>query len=202
MGAPTDFDLLDAWRDGDRQAGGELFDRHLPSVSRFFRNKVDGTIDDLVQDTFLACVEARDRFSGRSTFRTYLFSIARNVLFGHYRKRAKAFDPLESTVTGLGTTVGTMLARSEEQALVLEALRALPVDLQVALELYYWEQLTSPELAEILEISPNTARSRLSRGRAALRAQIEDRAENPTIGRSTVAEFDVLAAQIGTKQAS
>ena len=39
----------------------------------FFRNKVEGACDDLIQRTFLRCVESVNRFRGDSSFRTYLF---------------------------------------------------------------------------------------------------------------------------------
>jgi len=197
---PSDFELLEAWREGDRIAGGALFDRHLASVSRFFKNKIDGDIEDLVQDTFLASVEGRDRFEGRSSFRTYLFSIARHLLFAHFRGRAKDFDPLGSSVVALGVSMGSMIARSEEQRMLLRALRTLSIDLQVALELYYWEGLTGSELAEILEVSPHTVRSRLSRARAALKTSVEDLATSPEIGASTVAELDALVARLGPRR--
>ncbi len=195
----TDFDLLEAWRAGDREAGGELFDRHLSAVSRFFKNKVDGNTEDLVQETFLACVEGRDRFEGRSSFRTYLFGVARNLLLAHYRRRHKAFDPLESSVCAMGGGASSAYAKNEEQRLMLRALRELPVDQQIALELYYWEQMQGPQLAEVLDISPHTVRSRLSRARSALREKIQQLADNPAMSESTLAEVDALAVRLGDR---
>jgi RNA polymerase sigma factor (sigma-70 family) len=100
-----DRELLLAWRTGDAVAGQHLIERHLESVHRFFSNKVPGATDDLVQKTFLACVEAVEAYEGRASFRSYLFAIARNVLFRHYRDQHKGFDPLVvsmSAVAGEG----------------------------------------------------------------------------------------------------
>ena len=72
-----DHDLLLAWRSGDAAAGQRLIERHLEPIHRFFSNKVPGATDDLVQKTFLACVEAVEAFEGRASFRSYLFGIAR-----------------------------------------------------------------------------------------------------------------------------
>lgn len=199
MSPRTDFDLLESWRAGDRDAGGELFDRHLSAVSRFFKNKVDGNTEDLVQETFLACVEGRDRFEGRSSFRTYLFGVARNLLMSHYRRRHKDFDPLESSVCAMGVGASSAFARSEEQRLMLRALRELPIDQQIALELYYWEHMQGPQLAEILQISPHTVRSRLSRARSALKSKIGQLADSPAMSESTIAEIDALAARLGER---
>ena len=49
----------------------------------------DGRLEDLVQQTFMACVEGRERFRNDSTFRTYLFGVAHNVLRSHLRKRRR-----------------------------------------------------------------------------------------------------------------
>src|SRR5690606_10349004 len=57
-----DLELLAAWRDGDAAAGGRLFRRHFDTLFRFFSTKLDGPVEDLVQDTFLGCVRGRDRF--------------------------------------------------------------------------------------------------------------------------------------------
>ena len=135
----TDFQLLEAWRAGDRAAGTELFNRHFNGLYRFFRNKVGDDADDLVQQTFLAVVKARDRFRGDSSFRTYLFTAARSKLYNHFsRKRPDQRDRLGVTsVIDLGVSMHRMMVKSEEQRLLLEGLRALPLDLQVALELHY-----------------------------------------------------------------
>ncbi len=191
MTASGDLALLDAWRGGDRDAGSRLFDAHLESVSRFFRNKVDGSCEDLVQETFLACIESRDRFAGRSSFRTYLFSIARHVLFGHYRRdRTWKIDALTTSVTQLGCSAGSVLARTEERALLLRALRHLPLDFQVTLELAYWEGLEGSALAEVLDVSPHTVRSRISRAKSMLRHKITELADKPALGVSTIAHLE------------
>ena len=79
-GVPQDTELLEAWRRGDREAGNLLVERYFVPVYRFFRNKVTGDLDDLVQNTFLRCSQAKDDIRQHSSFRPYLFRVARNVL--------------------------------------------------------------------------------------------------------------------------
>ena len=81
----SDAELLVAWKDGDARAGDALFSRHFEALYRFFRNKIGGAVDDLVQTTFLKCADAKDRFRGASSFRTFILSIARHVLMDHLR---------------------------------------------------------------------------------------------------------------------
>ncbi len=83
------FAILERWRESDCSAGESLFERHFPATARFFRNRADDALEDLVQRTLLACVEGKDRFSGRSSFRSFLFGIADNLLREHYRTSRK-----------------------------------------------------------------------------------------------------------------
>src|SRR5678815_5111695 len=75
-----DLALLDRWCAGDADAGNQLFRRHFATVYGFFEHKVVGEVDDLVQETLVRCVSSRETFERRSTFRTYLFAVARRVL--------------------------------------------------------------------------------------------------------------------------
>src|SRR4051812_37777637 len=85
-----DLALLESWRCGDQQAGQSLFARHFADIYRFLENKVGLDADDLTQRTFLACVAAgRAQFRAQSTFRMYLFTIARNELYAHLRRQAR-----------------------------------------------------------------------------------------------------------------
>lgn len=149
-GKVGDFELLDRWRDGDLDAGSELFDRHFASIHRFLRNKVGDETDEVMQRTLLACVESRDRFRGASSFRTFLFGVARLELLSHYWRKRKldAQIGLESrSFYDLDPSPSTIVARHMEQRFLLEALRRLPVDLQIALELHYWEAMSVSEIA-------------------------------------------------------
>lgn len=182
-----DFEFLEKWRAGDKVAGNALFQRHFKAMRRFFRNKVGpDEVEDLIQRTFLACVESRDKFRGDSTFRTYLYVVARNELYRHIRRRARdhvqaGLDLTVSSLFDLGLSPSGVVAKQQEHGLVLEALRRIPVDQQILLELYYWEQVPGPELARVLDVAPATVRTRLYRAREALRKQMEKLAASPSL---------------------
>ena len=167
-----ELELLDRWCAGDPAAGNTLFKRHFGSVYRFFEHKVDTELDELVQETFLACVQSRDKFRRQSSFKTYLLAIARNTLFSYWRRQARqrpTLDFEEISVASLSTSAGSKLARHEDRARLLHALRKLALDQQLLLELHYWEELERDQLAEVFDIEPATTRSRLFRARQALR---------------------------------
>lgn len=165
------------WAAGDHRAAAELIDRHTGPLRRFFRTKTNGDIEDLIQQTLETCLRARDRIPNAASFRAYMYSVARNVLFNHYRRRRRSierFDPLETSVAALLPSPSQMIAAQERRGRLAEAMQQLPLDLQVALELRYWEQLTGPELADVLEIPEGTVRSRLRRAMAMLRELLGD----------------------------
>ncbi len=175
-----DFALLDSWCAGDKSAGNQLFKRHFETIYRFFEHKVDTDIDDLVQETFLACVKSRDSFRRQSSFKTFLLSIARHTLFGYWRKRApidKNLDFEEISVASLSTSAGTKLAKEEDRAALLSALRGLPLDQQLLLEMFYWEELDREQLAEVFEVEQSTIGTRLFRARQALMRDISSASE-------------------------
>jgi len=198
-----DAELLARWRAGDKTAGNDLFDRHFDALRRFFRNKVAMTdVEDLMQRTLTSCLESLDGFRQEASFRTFLFVVARRRLADHIRTKGRlaqreAPDLTMSSIRDAGLTPSFAAAANEHHILLAEAMRSIPVDFQITLELYYWEQLRGPELAAVLEISPTTVRTRLHRARAALKERLIELApelatDDPTLERSVAGLAAIL----------
>ncbi len=186
--ARDDAELLAAWQAGDQIAGRALVRSHTPTLHRFFASKAPDAIEDLVQGVFIVAVESKDRFRGESSFRTYLLAIARRLLLKRYRKRMrgdKAMALERITAAAVSGSPSFVAAAREELRLLLSALRRIPIDHQIAIELYYWEDLAVSEIAGVLEIAPGTVKSRLSRAREQLRAQIDALDGDPSLRRAT-----------------
>lgn len=198
VAADSDEALVEAWRAGDREAGKRLFERHYAAVARFFRNKVGEAGPDLIQRTFLACLEGRERFRHEASFRSYLFSIAYKTVCKHYREQRRdheRVDFAEDSAHSLSSPISVVAAR-QEQRLLLEGLRRLPLDYQVVLELHYWEGLTAVELAEVLALPVGTAKTRLRRGRELLEQRLQELSAPSVLLASTLANLDAWAAQL------
>src|SRR5690606_25014472 len=108
-----------------------------------------------MQETFVASVESRERVEDASRFRAYLLRIAYHVFCRHLRQRspgAAAADLDEVSVEQLEPGAVSVIARTQEQRLLLEALRSIPVNYQVVLELHYWEGLKTNRIAEVLGV--------------------------------------------------
>ncbi len=190
---------LEAWRRGDRNSGAVLFERYYDLVARFFRNKAGDASSDLVQETFLRLVGTREKIRPDTTFRCYLFGIARLVLFEHYRSLKRARERLDfarTTLADLGPTPTTMIAQAREERILLQALRNIPIEMQVLLELYYWENLTGGELAEVVGVPEGTVRTRLRRARKLLEQQIAAISTSAVELKSTVTHLDRWASEL------
>jgi RNA polymerase sigma factor (sigma-70 family) len=199
---PDDIALLDRWRTGDAEAGQLLFERHFDSIYGFFETKCEADADELTQATFLACLRAKDQFRKESSFRTYLFTIARNELYRVLRERQRQHEKLDfqlSSIADLVSTAGTKIQRNQEHRQMVDALRQLPVEQQTLLELHYWEDMEIGQLAEIFESPAATIRTRLHRARKALREQIEGSAPAEVL--QTLEGMDVWAKRVGHRAA-
>jgi RNA polymerase sigma-70 factor (ECF subfamily) len=192
-----DASLLLAWRAGDALAGRKLVERHFEAAYRFFLNKAPHHCEDLVQETFLAVVEARDRIEGQNGFRLYLFGVARRRLYRFWRDR-RGDRAEDESVDELGDRAGSAadaLAKHQEQKLLLKALRRLPLRTQVLLELSYFEGLTDRQLAEVEGIPVGTLKSRLRKARQDLGGAMAG-VDSGEILASTTKNFDDWVASL------
>ena len=197
--APSDFDLLTAWQRGDNQAGDQLVRKHFWSVYRFFRSKVESAAEDLTQRTFLGCVEARDRVKAELSFRAYLFGIARFQLTRYLRRHSRSvglFSPEDASIADLTGSLDRGVARQEEQRMLVTALRQIPIDFQITVELYYWEDMSVAEIAEVLGVAPGTVKSRLGRARAELKKRLDRLAARRRTPETTSTDLDAWARSL------
>lgn len=175
-----DGELLIAWRAGEKVAGSELVRRRMPEMIRFFRNKVaaEADIADLVNQTFLGCVGGKDEFRGDTSFRRFVYAIANNVLFAYIRRRDKhAREQLDFATVCVSDVApqsasSIITGRREAQALVA-ALREIPIEDQVVVELMYFEGMTGAQIGEALDLPEGTVRGRLRRGLERLRTRVD-----------------------------
>jgi RNA polymerase sigma factor (sigma-70 family) len=189
---PPDLELLEAWRQGDPDAGQALFKRHYDAIYRFFESKAPvEAVQELVQETFATLVRKRDTFAGSSLFRAYLFGIARNHLYEHFREHRRALrhediDFGKLTAEALGGSPTSVLGHAQEHRLLRLALTRIPLEHQILLELYLWEELTGPQLAQIMGVPENTMRSRLRRAKDLLEQEFQSLVDDPAQARSAL----------------
>jgi RNA polymerase sigma factor (sigma-70 family) len=177
MGAPphpaeTTERLLVHWRSGNRDAGNRLLHRYVPELTGFFHRRSASNTDELVQRTLLACTQSLAAFEGRSTFRTYLYGIARNQYLMFRRAEAFANRTPVTVATGPDESPSQLAAVRQEQVLVMLALQRVEPIFAVVLKKYYWEDQSLSDIGRELGLPVGTVKSRLARGRGALKANL------------------------------
>lgn len=173
MTVDPDLEVFARWRGGDSKAGNELYLRHYKAIRRFFIMRFPGeSEEDFMQETFARVVSNRDKFLGESTFKTYLFRIAKYVGDEHLRKRYRAgghFERASSSLVDLtGRRPSSLLGEREHLGLLFQSIRSLSVEQQELLEAYFMQDLPAKEVAAALEIPVGTVRSRLRLARKRL----------------------------------
>lgn len=196
----SDRALLDAWRGGDRRAGSVLFLRHYELVNRFFRSKANASdVADLIQSTFVACVEGQERYEGAGSFKSWLLGIAFRLLCHYYRSKRRMsarIDFASASAADLAPSPSEVLKAREDERLILAALRHIPLEHQTLLELVFWEDFTAAEAAAVLGLPLGTAKSRIRRARQLLREQLAAQAASPALLESTLTRLDDWARDL------
>lgn len=148
-----------------------LYDAHFDDVWRVLRRlgfRQPG-IDDAVQDVFLVAHRRLPEFERRSSTRTWLIGIALRVAKDHRRTHARkgvALDPLPEELPDRSSASPLDAAEKAEAARFLDQfLESLDEEKREAFVLAELEQLTAPEIAELVGANVNTVYSRLRNAR-------------------------------------
>lgn len=193
----SDFELLQRWRAGDRNAGAEVVTRNFALVNRYMGLRVnDDHRLDLVQETFERLVGALPRISEPHNLRLFIIGIARNVVRTYLREhyRQPGYEPVSSSLIDMsGRGPSSILSGKEQARTLLDAWRKLPSEEQELLQLYYVEGLSSSELGDFFAASPAGIRSRLHRVITKLRSKMAE-ASSP-IALSSDPEDDAIFAK-------
>lgn len=131
--------------------------------------------EDLTQETFIKYYTTIDRFEGRSSLKTYLYRIAINESINHLKswnnRKVSLLDKMKLWTKK--ESLETEYIQQETSSELVDKLQAIPLHYREVLWLYYYAELSVNEVADVLSCSPNTVKTRLSRGRDALKQQLE-----------------------------
>jgi RNA polymerase sigma-70 factor, ECF subfamily len=172
--------LLVRARAGDQDAFNELAGRYSTRLRRtLFRITHDcDAAYDAVQEALVRAWQSIDRFEGRSRFYTWLTRIGINEAYRGLRRPTEESldvdDQVGQRIPTWGSRPDEVFEAREFLAAVERALGELPLDYRTAVTLRDVEGLSAAEAAEILEIGERALKSRLHRGRMALRGKLDD----------------------------
>ena len=176
-------------------------EHNFPRIKGFFARKTSDRdpVQELTQRTFERCLDKIDAFEQRSSFSSFIYGIARYILLEHYRERRRAEQhvPIEDTpVVDLDPTPFSIVERNSERKLLIHVLRRLPLDLQILVELYFFEKLSGRQAAEVLGVREGTVRGRIRACRQQIEQHVRDLAESPEQLESTLMTLSRWAQQV------
>jgi RNA polymerase sigma-70 factor (ECF subfamily) len=184
-----DSDLVARIRRGDHQAFETLVRRYggrmLATARRFVRN--EEAARDIVQEAYLCAFRAIGTFAGAAQLSTWLHRIVVNTalmkLRSQRRRPEESIDDLLPRFDETGawaepgspcdTSTHTLLERHETRAMVRNAIDQLPPNYRNVILLRDLEELDTDETATLLGVTPNAVKTRLHRGRQALRTILQ-----------------------------
>ena len=179
----TDEQLMTRAAAGSDTAFEELYRRYARRLKGFFFMQLGGDEElaaDATHDVFLRAYEARDRYQDGRKVDTWLFTIAYNICRNHYRSNAYEAQLMASLdaepVTDQQIEVELDAALLDEA--LAQVLSELPAPLHQLFSLHYQEELTIPQIAEIVGIAEGTVKSRLHKTMNMIRNKLKNYANN------------------------
>ena len=174
----SDEQLMARAAAGSDTAFEELYRRYARRLKGFFFMQLGGDEElaaDSMHDVFLRAYEARTRYQEGSNFRTWIFAIAYNICKNHYRNNAyeaQLLASLDAEPISEGQIEVEMDAAVLDEALQ-QVLSELPAPLHQIFSLHYQEELTIPQVAEIMRIPAGTVKSRLHKTMTIIRKKLK-----------------------------
>jgi len=158
-------------------AFGELYEKYYDEIFSFtyFRTKDKQTTEDLVSEIWeKALINLKNLNSNKETiFRIWLYKIARNTIYQHYREQPKALLPLpEYFDKPSEENLVENLKNNELKSNLEKLIKGLPTIQQEIITMRFFGELKNKEIAEILNESEKTVAVYISRALKALRNRI------------------------------
>lgn len=176
---PSDLELVEAVRGGDRRAYDLLVDRHLQAVYsvavRILGHACDA--EDIAQDTFLRAYERLDLFDSRWSFRNWLLKISSNLAINRIRSRGRERKlQLKMAAEDEATSErdSADLPGPRDWAYWLDQIDETQ---RAAIVLFHFHEMPYTEIAEVLQVPVNTVRTYLYRGRKKLKEVMTERGD-------------------------
>jgi RNA polymerase sigma factor (sigma-70 family) len=138
-----------------------------------------GEAEDILQAAYLKILDGRAQFAGKASFRTWLFGVIRHTANESRRSRWLREGLLarfhrERVVDDTAPAVETTVAEMEGVRCLRTAIKQLSRRQQEVLHLVFYQEFTIEEAAQVLGVSPGSARTHFERGKARLRGLLSE----------------------------
>lgn len=164
--------------DGDDTGLTEIIRDYKDGLSLYINGFVDNifTAEDLMEDTFFKLATKRPRFSGRSSFKTWIYAIARNVALDYLRKNSNVentpIDDLSNYIIEESNVEKEYLIK-EQKITLHRIMRELKPEYFQVLYLVYFEDFTNAEIAKIMKKNKRQIENLIYRAKSTLKSELE-----------------------------
>lgn len=164
--------------DGDNNGLAEIIKEYKDGLTFYLAGFVSdiGTAEELTQETFVRLFVKKPRFSGKSQFKTWLYSVGRHIAYDYLRKNKKRLQAVQSDgfdIPDETLSPETAYFNSERSLALYRGMQKLKGDYYRVLWLTYFENMSNKDTAELMKKSLGSTQVLLTRARAALKAELE-----------------------------
>jgi len=182
--AITGEQLYRRFKDGDNGAFEELVELYEDEMSRFVYGIVrdNHETEHIVIDTFAQLVLNKKSFEGKSSLKTYIFGIAKNLSMKSMKERGQdrhvSFDEIAELDIGIREKAFTALEKKADSDRVINAMRNLKSDYHAVLALLYYEDMSYKEAAKVMNKSEKQIKDLAYRAKTALKKILDQRSQS------------------------
>ena len=162
----------------DNNALKALLERHREELViflyRILKNMEDA--EDIMLDAYAVAASGTTKFSGKSSFKTWLFAIGRNLALKHIRKRHFLFIPLNEEVEVVESNEGRPdleMLKTEKNQMLYDAMDRINPDYREALHLMYFESMEIDDISEVMGKNKKQVYNLINRGKIALKETLQ-----------------------------
>lgn len=164
---------------GDKEGLAEVIKTHRDSLTLYIFSIV-GNMDlaeEIMEDTFVKIYVKKPSYSGKSSFKTWLFSIGKHTAADHIRKKSRlSFTPYDSVIDiSDEENLERTAVKGEEKIILHKAMQRLKPDYEQVLYLTYFEEFTNDEAAKVMNKTNRQIRNLLYNAKKALKAELEEK---------------------------
>jgi len=180
---PSDEELVQRMRTGEEDCFAALYDRWQRPIYRFALQMTGSPAiaEDVTQETFLVVIRENQYRPSRGSFGAYLYGVARHLLLRVIKRESRIAVTSEDELQNIANTIVSPafdphegLLRKRRVELLWAAILALPVHYREVIIMCELHEMGYTEVAEVLDLSIGTVRSRLHRARATLTQRMQN----------------------------
>lgn len=161
---------------GDDRGIAELVKDYKDGLILYLNGYVQNihTAEELAEDTFFRLITKKPRYSGKSSFRSWLYAIGRHVAIDYIRHNSKvSLLPEDYEAADEETSLEISYLKEERKIVLCKALSELPADYRAVLWLVFFEEFSNKEVAAVLNKSDRQIKNLLYRAKLSLRSKLE-----------------------------